>query len=319
MKIISLDDIKNCFNFNKMLSEIENSFVQYSNSNVLSAPISQFKFENIAADIHIKSGMIKEDKYYFVKIASGFYDNWKSSISNSQGVIVVINAKTGRPEIILDDQGYLTDIRTALAGIVCAKYLAPDSISEVGIFGYGIQSYLQAKFLKIQFPNLKNLFLYGRSIDKMEKLINKYKELGYTVHLSNHVEYVANNCKLLVTATPSTIPYLFGDCIKAGTHITAIGADDIHKQELDISVFKKANHIFVDSIEQSNKLSGCFHALREDGLYKNNIYEIGNFVSNLNSFKRDQNDITISFLTGLAAQDIAISKFILKNIYDNVL
>ncbi|KAB8033820.1 hypothetical protein GCL57_02820, partial [Fluviispira multicolorata] len=100
MKIISLDEIKSCFNFDKMLNEIENSFIQYSFSNVLSAPISQFKFQNIDADIHIKSGMLKEDKYFFVKISSGFYDNWKNSISNSQGVIVVINAKTGRPEII---------------------------------------------------------------------------------------------------------------------------------------------------------------------------------------------------------------------------
>ncbi|KAB8033657.1 hypothetical protein GCL57_02815 [Fluviispira multicolorata] len=213
----------------------------------------------------------------------------------------------------------MTDIRTAFAGVMSAKYLAPDCISEVGIFGYGIQSYLQAKFLKIQFPNLKNLFLYGRSKDKMEKLKDKYQELGYTVYLSDHVEHVANNCKLLVTTTPSKIPYLYGKWIKAGTHITAIGADDSHKQELDISVFKKANHIFVDSIEQCNKFAVCFHALKDEGLYENNINELGNLISNSNLFKRDQNDITISFLTGLAAQDIAISKYVIKTIYDNIL
>lgn len=49
--------------------------------------------------------MIKDDNSYFIKISAGFYDNWKSSTSNSQGVIVVINEKNGKPEIILEDQG----------------------------------------------------------------------------------------------------------------------------------------------------------------------------------------------------------------------
>ena len=33
-----------------------------------------------------------------------------------------------------------------------------------------------------------------------------------------------------------------------GTHVTAIGADDSGKQELDTSVFDKANLIIVDSL-----------------------------------------------------------------------
>lgn len=315
MKIISLEEIKNCFDFNKIILEIEKSFIEYSNNNISSLPISHYQFNDKKADIHIKSGMMKSDNYFFIKIASGFYDNAsKYSISNSQGAIVVINTNTGIPEIILNDQGYLTDIRTAIAGVICAKYLAPININSVGIFGYGIQSFLQAKFLKIQFPQLKNLYLYGRNKFKFDEIKQKFDNLGYQVNISDSAYFVAQNCNLLVTTTPACEPILFGDFIRPGTHITAIGADDGIKQELDISVFKKASHVFVDSIEQCLQYGDSSHAEKANVTLKNKITEIGKLIKTTNHYERNESDITISDLTGLAAQDIFISKYILETL-----
>ncbi|WP_397600125.1 ornithine cyclodeaminase family protein [Silvanigrella sp.] len=314
MKIISLEEIKNCFDFKKIILEIEKSFIEYSNNNISSLPISHYQFEDKKADIHIKSGMMKSDNYFFIKIASGFYDNSKYSISNSQGAIVVINANTGVPEIILNDQGYLTDIRTAIAGVICAKYIAPVNINSVGIFGYGIQSFLQAKFLKIQFPQLKNLYLYGRNTFKIEVIKQKFENLGYHVYISDSAYFVAQNCNLLVTTTPTCEPILFDDFILPGTHITAIGADDGIKQELDISVFKKASRIFVDSIEQCVKYGDSSHAVKANVTLRKNMTEIGKLIMTPNLYERNKSDITISDLTGLAAQDIFISKYILETL-----
>lgn len=42
---------------------------------------------------------------------------------------------TGEIEAVLLEQGYLTNLRTALAGAVAAKYLAPPGVTRIGIFG----------------------------------------------------------------------------------------------------------------------------------------------------------------------------------------
>ena len=107
---------------------------------------------------------------------------------------------------------------------------------------------------------------------------------------------------------------MFGDFILPGTHITAIGADDGIKQELDISVFKKASHVFADSIEQCLKYGDSSHAEKANVTLRNKITEIGKLIKTTNHYERNESDITISDLTGLAAQDIFISKYILETL-----
>ena len=47
------------------------------------------------------------------------------------------------------DKGYLTEIRTALAGALAAENLANPEIKTVGIIGAGAQARLQAQALKL--------------------------------------------------------------------------------------------------------------------------------------------------------------------------
>ena len=41
------------------------------------------------------------------------------------------------------DNGYLTDIRTAAAGAVAARHLAPAEVTTAGVIGTGVQARLQ--------------------------------------------------------------------------------------------------------------------------------------------------------------------------------
>ena len=57
--------------------------------------------------------------------------------------MMVFSASTGLVEAILLDNGYLTAIRTAAAGAVAAKYLAPAQVETIGVLGAGAQARLQ--------------------------------------------------------------------------------------------------------------------------------------------------------------------------------
>ena len=75
-------------------------------------------------------------------------------------------AKTGQPEVLLQDEGYLTDLRTALAGAVVAKYMAPRDVKAIGIIRTGMQARLQLELLS-WVTDCQDVFVYGRTEEKV--------------------------------------------------------------------------------------------------------------------------------------------------------
>ena len=73
MKIITLDEIKQALGSIDLISEIEKGFVAYSQGKAVVPPVGEFLLEK--GEVHIKYGFIRQDEYYVVKIASGFYGN----------------------------------------------------------------------------------------------------------------------------------------------------------------------------------------------------------------------------------------------------
>lgn len=117
--IISLAQIKKCLATcldSELIQIIEDGFVSYSEGNVIVPPVGHLPFTQPPGDLHIKYGYIKDDDFFVVKLASGFYENPKIGLSSSNGLMLVFSQKTGELLSLLLDEGHLTDIRTALAG-----------------------------------------------------------------------------------------------------------------------------------------------------------------------------------------------------------
>ena len=132
-----------------LLESIEKGFVEYSRGNSVVPPVGELLFEEPPGDVHIKYGYIKNQDNYVVKIASGFSKNYKAGLSSSHGVMVMFDKNTGYLKCVLHDEGYLTNVRTAVAGSICAKYIAPSNINTIGIIGTGIQARMQLEYLKM--------------------------------------------------------------------------------------------------------------------------------------------------------------------------
>ncbi|MEM7336454.1 MAG: hypothetical protein AAF490_30525, partial [Chloroflexota bacterium] len=109
-----------------LLQLIEWGFKQYSLGNSVVPPVGELLMDN--GEVHIKYGLIKGNDHYVIKIASGFFDNPKLGLPTSNGMMLAFNQKTGQPTAVLLDEGLLTDVRTAVAGAIAAKHLAPTSI-----------------------------------------------------------------------------------------------------------------------------------------------------------------------------------------------
>ncbi len=305
-EIISLKEIRTLLKHIDVTAAMKEGFIQYSNGLTVVPPVGELLFEDPPGDVHIKYGYVKNDPYYVIKIASGFYENSKLGLPSSNGMMLLFNQQTGKPVAVLLDEGFLTDIRTAAAGALVAKYFAPKKLKAIGIIGTGIQARLQLQYLQEHTP-CKTVWVWGRSPENILRFKDELKN-DFTIHSADTPAEVALNCNLIVTTTPSEAPLLFAKDIQVGTHITAVGSDTSDKQELEAALLGKADLVIADSIPQSGSRGEVFQAVKAGAIQTGNVIELGTALQDKALQRSNDQQITIADLTGVAVQDIMITK-----------
>ena len=312
VKVIDLIEIKNVIGSIDVVSAMEYGFKLYSQGETIIPPVGELIFDNPKGEAHIKYGYIKSDSYYVIKVASGFYENHKYGIDSCQGLMLLFSKNTGVPLAILLDEGYLTNIRTAAAGALVAKYFSPKNIKGIGKQGTGIQAKLQLEYLQCSSP-CKHIWVWGRNEENAQKFASHFND-SFSINIAASPSEVAKNCNLIVTTTPSKTPLLKTEDILPGTHITAVGSDTEEKQELDSSLLKKADLVIADSLSQSESRGEIFQALKNKQIRKSNITELGNALLNKKLQRPDDEQITVTGLTGVAIQDVMIAKAVYERL-----
>lgn len=310
MKIIPLEQIKEVLPSIDLIPAIEEGFIAYSKGQAVIPPVGELILEK--GEAHIKYGYIKKKDYYTIKIASGFYDNTKIGLPSSNGLMLLFSQQTGELISILLDGGYLTDVRTAAAGAVVAKYLSPKEVNRIGIFGAGNQGRIQLKFLK-SITKCKEAMVWGINQQELDAYKRDMEPSGFSIRTTMEAGDIASSCNLIVTCTPSKKPLLKAEQIKKGTHITAMGSDTPEKQELDSAILKKADIVVADSISQCLLRGEIYKAIQSNQMSRENIVELGNIITGESTGRTHENQITVSDLTGVAVQDIKIAEAVYKS------
>jgi ornithine cyclodeaminase len=296
----------------ELLACIERSFTSYSSGEATVPPVGTLTFEQPPGDVHIKYGYLKGSPFYVIKIASGFYDNPLLGLPGSNGLNLVFSQQTGVLECILLDEGYLTDLRTALAGAVVAKHFGPAQVDRIGIVGTGLQARLQLRYLKTV-TDCRDVLAWGRSTEKLETYRKDMEGEGFTITTTLKAGDITSSCNLIVTTTASKTGILPIAGLRPGTLITAMGADTLGKQELDAAILERADLIALDSRSQCIH-HGEIHKAWADGLLQEGqLAEIGNLISSGRTRARSA-DIIVADLTGIATQDMLISELVLNGL-----
>ena len=275
-------------------------------------PVGELVFEDPPGDVHIKYGYIQNDDYYVVKIASGFYGNSEFNIQSSQsGMMILFDQKTGKEVAILIDECYLTNVRTAVAGALCAELFSPNNINCIGVIGTGVQARMQITYLPENIK-CKKIKVWGRSDKSVDLYIKEMTSLGWMLDRVNNTDEIASTCDLIITTTPSKKPLLTNKLLKKGTHINAIGSDSPEKNELEKGVLKSADLIVADSIPQCMERGEISHAIINKVIDKSDVQELGNLIRENGTYNCKDNQLSVADLTGVAVQDIQIAKAVFK-------
>ena len=315
MKIINRAKIIEIVNNLNLSPLIKNGFVAYSYEKAVVPPVGELSFNQPPGDVHIKYGYIIGGKYYVIKIASGFYENDKLGLPTGAGLMLLFEQETGMNVALLADDAYLTDIRTAVAGAICAEQFS-NNINRIGLIGTGLQARLQVEYLK-PITECRNVMVWGRNSEKMKWIKADLAKLGFSISCAESPREVALNCNYIVTCTASTKPILFANDIQPGTHITAMGSDTELKQELDSTILEMADLVVADSISQCIERGEISHALKDEKLAKNDIVELGIILNGQHPGRTSTEQITVADLTGVAVQDIQIATTVYESFMEN--
>jgi ornithine cyclodeaminase len=87
-----------------------------------------------------------------------------------------------------------------------------------------------------------------------------------------------------------------------------MGSDTPEKHELDPRILQKADIVVADSISQCLLRGEIYQALKAGVLEKERIVELGHVIVNPDLQRTSEEQTTIADLTGVAVQDIQITK-----------
>lgn len=304
MNILTKEQILENLDIDSAIAQIEMGFVAYSKGESSVPPVGHLPFA--AGDCHIKYGHIASDPYFVIKIATGFNTNRAKGIPSCNGMMIIMDASTGFPVALLQDEGLLTDIRTAIAGLIAAKYLGPKRVEKIGIIGCGGQAKFQLEYLT-HITDCRSVMVWNHTPDSINKFKREVERFGFRVEEAMDIAALARECNLIITTTPSTTPLIKPEWVREGTHITAVGADAPGKQELDEKLVELADIRAVDSYSQCIDHGEVAQAYARKLVNRDDLIELGEIVAAGVKARTDEQQITLADLTGVAVQDIKIA------------
>jgi ornithine cyclodeaminase len=291
-----------------IIGVIEKAFQSYSDRTVQSGTVAHLAFTDPPGDFHIKSAHLAGAPVFVVKMASSFYKNPSRGVPSSNGIMMVFDAATGHPEGVLLDEGALTDMRTAIAGAVAARLIAPASPERLGVVGSGTQARVQAEWIA-RVLGIRDVQIWARDMEKAAALAKTLGQSGLSATPQASLESLCVDCDLVVTTTPSRTPLITKAMIRPGLRVVAIGSDTPGKQEVSDEVMAAADIILVDSFDQCSEYGDTASALARGIVERERIQEIGQALNNAFCLNLHPDAIAVADLTGIGALDAAIAEF----------
>lgn len=292
---------------------IRHAYIAQAQGRVQAPPVTYLGFDAARGDCHVKTGHIADTEGFVIKVATGFYDNPAKGLPSSNGMNLVFSAETGQTLALLKDDGWLTDLRTGLGGAIATRALARAGAQNVLVVGAGLQCVHQIRALSVMWAGAGlNYAIWARDRAKAETQAQVLRGEGLKVSVANDLERAARAADVIVTTTPAKAALIQSDWVAEGTHITAIGADSPGKQELATALVVRADLRICDMAQQSLDHGEYQTAYAGGQITRADVVELGLVLAGDHVGRQSESQITIADLTGLAAQDAAISLTVLR-------
>ena len=307
MMVIGEDQLRELVGEDEALQAVETAFRALADGRVVQPPPLGMDLEGVQGEVHVKGAFLEGEPVFAMKVASGFYRNAERGLPTGSGLVLVFDASTGFPLALLQDNAYLTELRTGAAGALAVRLLTPDRPLKVAVLGAGSQARYQLRAIA-RVRRIQGLRVWSPVPEEVARYEAEMGGvLGVPVSGADSVEEAVSHADLVVTVTPARKPILMLDWLARGATVVAVGSDGPEKQELDPKILGSAGKVVVDSRSQCLRLGETHHAVSAGILTPEGIHgELGEVLLGTRSGREDE-ELIVCDLTGVGAQDAAMA------------
>ena len=301
---ITEDQVRAALSMPAAIEAVEEAFKQLADGSAINHPRRRVILPTGSVLHYMAAGT---PKYFGLKAYS------TNPKSGAHFTVLLYHTPDGIP-IAEIEANHLGQIRTGAASGVATKYLARENSSVLGVIGSGFQAETQAEAVAAVRP-IRLLRVWSRSADKRQEFARRLAErTQIEVQAVESARDAVNDADIVVTATNAKEPVLEAEWIAPGTHINAVGSNQIGKRELPTElVYGKADLVTVDSVEQSKMESGdLMIPLKENARLSYRAFEFADIVSRKLNGRTSDDEITVFKSNGLALEDVAAAGYVVE-------
>lgn len=263
----------------------------------------------------VMPAFLPQDGALAVKVVSVFPQNTQRGERVINGVVVVLDAETGRPSALLEGST-LTAIRTGAGSGAATDLLARSDAHVLAILGSGVQARTQLEAV-CTVRAISEVRVYSPDQAQTAAFAAEMAGVGPIPHNVRPVVDAATavrDADIICTATTSTMPVFDGRDLKPGVHINAIGSYQPTVQEIDALTVQQAL-VVVDSREATLAETGDLIIPIQQGLITaSHIHaELGQIVAGMKDGRTHPQQITLFKSVGTAVQDAIAGRLALTN------
>ncbi len=305
--VLDRDDVQRLVGMAEAIAAVREALAAADRGGALTpAPFGMY-LPDAGGEVHVKGAYLAGAPVFAVKTATGFYRNAGLGLPVSGGMTVVHDALTGMLRMLIADGGLLTDLRTAAAGAVAADLLARPGARSAAVIGTGGQARHQLRAL-LKVRPIEQVTVWGRRRQAAEQYQRDMAAAGVLVSIAATAREAVRGAEVVITATSSTGPLIEAGWLARGAHVTSVGSDMPHKQELNPEVLVAAGKYVPDSIDAAADSGELHHALKAGLLEVGSVYgELTAVASGRLPGRTAGDELTVADLTGLGIQDAAVA------------
>jgi ornithine cyclodeaminase len=291
-----------------VLAAVKQALIALSSGDGRLFPVTFGHGPDRAWSVGLKSGHVGGAGALGFKYGSYFPANRARAIPAHSSTTVLIDPETGYPQALVNAT-YLNGLRTAAANAAAVEALARPDARVLGVIGGGHQAAFEVRAVA-DVRKLELVKVWNRTPEGAEHLRLELADLGVEVRTAERAETVRGS-DLIITVTAAREPLVMDGEVAAGAHISAMGADQSGKQELDPALVVRSR-LFADHPEQSVALGELQHAARTGAVSVETITPLGAVLSGQAAGRSSAEEITIFDSSGVALQDLMVAQAVLQ-------
>jgi ornithine cyclodeaminase/alanine dehydrogenase len=312
MLILSRHDVEALLTMPDTIAAVEEGFRQLALGNVtmpqrLATAVAPYNGMHLAMPAFVAG----EPGTLAIKVVTVYNDNRaRFDLPTIHGVVLLHDARTGRPLALLDAE-HLTAMRTGAASGVATRHLARPDSRVVTLFGSGAQAGPQLAAV-CAVRRVERALVVSVDTGRVASFCAEMSaRLGIPVTPTDDVRAAVEQADIICTATNSVEPVFDGRWLRPGTHINAIGAFTRTVRELDTTCIVRSR-VFVDGRQAAQAEAGDLVIPMSEGAIDAShvLGELGQVVLGTVAGRTSRDEITLFKSVGMAVQDAVVAPLV---------